>query len=108
MLSLLLFGFGVFLLVIAVCAILEGAFRREISWSMMWWSTIFPLGTMNTAMLVYAVEMDSPAWRVLTAGLLVLLVVNYLVNCGYTIYNVMWGTLLVPADARKSTHAKVP
>lgn len=71
---------------VAVVALLESATKGEQQWSMTWWSTVFPLGTMNTALLVFANEMDSPAWRVLTAGLLIILVIDY----------------LIPKDARKS------
>lgn len=105
MLALLLFGFGCFLLVISLAAICEGIVKREIGWSMTFWSTIFPMGTMNTAMLLFAGAMDSPAWRVLTTALLIILVIDYLVCWGYTLYNIIWGDLLIPKDARRGRKA---
>ncbi|RDW75958.1 hypothetical protein BP5796_06779 [Coleophoma crateriformis] len=109
MLSLLLFGFGVFLLCISLLAIAETMWKRELKWTMTMWSTIFPMGmwTMNTAMLVYATEMNSPAWRVLTAALLLVLVIDFLICAGYTIYGVVYGDLLIPKDARKPEKDKL-
>lgn len=107
MLSMLLFGFGIFLLCISLVALFESLWKGEQKWTMAIWGTIFPMGTMNTAMLLYASAMDSPTWRVLTAGLLIILVIDYFICWGYTIYNSIWGDLLIPKETRKSDGKEV-
>lgn len=101
MLSLFLFGFGVFLLFVSMCAILEVAWKGQIQFNFGFWSTIFPMGTMNTAMLVYSTEMDSPTWRVLTVGLFIILVVDFLLYLVFTVHHSWTGNLLISKDARK-------
>jgi len=100
-LSLLLFGFGLFWAVVSIFCILQAVWKREMKWSFAWWSTIFPSATMNTACLLYANEMDSPAWRAVTAGFLIILLIDYFINWGYTIYLSIYGELLIPKSARK-------
>lgn len=42
--ALLILGHDVFWLICSLFAILEAAFKRELSYSLTWWSTIFPVG----------------------------------------------------------------
>jgi tellurite resistance protein TehA-like permease len=44
LISMLLFGFGVFWICIFVWALLEFAWKRQHTFTMTWWSTIFPIG----------------------------------------------------------------
>jgi tellurite resistance protein TehA-like permease len=94
LIALLFLGFDYFWCLIAVFAVVEAAFKKELSYSMMWWSTIFPLGTLCTAWEVLGVEMDSPTFRTLSAGLLIILWIIYFVNCGFTIFHLAKGTLI--------------
>jgi len=85
LLALLLLGFAVFWICVAYFAIINGLWHKSIPPSMVWWSTIFPMGTVVTAFLTLSTEMDSSAFRGLTAGLLVFLLINYFINAAFTI-----------------------
>lgn len=76
MLALLMLGFDIFWVVFIGCALLEKAFKRELVSSMPWWSTIFPVGTINTTFIMLGQEMDSPTFRVLGTGLFLVLLVE--------------------------------
>ena len=93
-LALLFLGFDYFWLLIALFALGEAAVKGQLSYSMMWWSTIFPLATMCTAWELLAVEMNSRAFRVLSAGLLIILFIDYFVNVVFTVIGSMKGSLL--------------
>ena len=43
--ALLLLSHDFFWIFCALIGILEGSFRRELSYSLVWWTTIFPVGT---------------------------------------------------------------
>ena len=47
LISMMLFGFGIFWVCILVWALLETAYKREHSFTMTWWSTIFPIGKLS-------------------------------------------------------------
>ena len=49
---------------------------------------------MTTAFLELSISMDSPTFRVLTTAFLLLLLVNYFVNWGFTLYHICTGDLL--------------
>ena len=49
---------------------------------------------MTTAFLELSISMDSPAFRVLTTAFLLLLLVDYFVNWGFTLYYVFTSDLL--------------
>ena len=42
--ALLLLGHDIFWLCCALAGVLEAAFKRELSYSLRWWATIFPVG----------------------------------------------------------------
>ena len=50
--------------------------------------------TMATAFIELSISMDSPAFRVLATALLLLLLVNYFVNWGFTLYRIFTSDLL--------------
>ncbi|MCJ1448336.1 MAG: hypothetical protein MMC23_008851 [Stictis urceolatum] len=96
LISMMLFGFGIFWVCILVWALLETAYKREHSFTMTWWSTIFPIGTFATAMEVYGLEMDSPTWDVLTTAFTIILVIDFLVCSVFTLWKIAKGELLLP------------
>ena len=44
MLALMFVGLGIFLLIFSVTIVVEAAFKRTLTFNMVWWSTIFPVG----------------------------------------------------------------
>lgn len=46
-------------------------------------------------MLVLAIDLDSPAFRVITAIMLIILVIIYLINLVYTVVWISQGKLLI-------------
>ena len=49
---------------------------------------------MTTAFLELSISMDSPTFRVLTAAFLLLLLVDYFINWGFTLYQIFTSDLL--------------
>lgn len=93
-LALMFIGFDIFWLVFAIYFVIEGAFQRKLTFTMTWWSSIFPVATLNVALLSLSEELNSPAFRVLTTGLLLILLVDYFVCWGFTIWGIWNGTIL--------------
>jgi len=94
----MLLGFVIFWIAILVYAIIEGFAKRGLSWQPTANTLVFPLGTVCTAFLELSIVMDSPAFRVLTAGLLVILVVVLLLNFVMTAIGIAKGELLIVRD----------
>ena len=90
--------------------IIEAAFKKQLSYSLQWWGTIFPMATVNTAWIAFATEMDSPTFRTLAAIFLILLFIDYFINWGFTIRDIWMGKLLNgsrsenPANGRVKEH----
>lgn len=98
--ALLLLGHDIFWLICCLFGVLEGVFRRQLSYNLTWWSTIFPVATMATSFLELSISMDSPTFRVLTTAFLLLLLVDYFVNWAFTLYYIFTSDLLFKkADA---------
>ena len=95
MFALLMTGLDIVLLFLAMYAMIECAVQRKLVWAPNWNSIIFPTGTLATSTLRFGVEMDSPAWRVVSAILIIFLVVVFLLNLGFTITRIWQGRLLV-------------
>lgn len=76
MLALLMLGFDVFWLIFVAYALIDTAIQRKLVPGMPWWSTIFPVGTMNTTFIVLGQELDSPTFRVLGTGLFLILLIE--------------------------------
>ena len=85
LLSLMLFGLGIFWTLYVVCGILDATAKKEVKWTPAWYSTIFPAGTMNSALILFSEAMDSPTFRVLATMWLIVLVLNTIINFGFTI-----------------------
>ena len=93
-LALMLLGFAVFWMCVDYYAIIEGLCRRDIHPSLFWWSTIFPVGTVVTALTSLGNAMDSPAFRILAIILFTFLFCMYIVNATFTIPMTLSGELL--------------
>lgn len=94
MLALLCLGFAYFWFLVVLTAIIENAAKKKLTFGMMWWATIFPLGTVCTAWLELSIEMNSDAFRVLVTALWLLLFVDYLIVLALTLKGVFAGKLL--------------
>jgi tellurite resistance protein TehA-like permease len=102
-LAILFLGFDIFWAIFVIIALVEAGFQKQLKLGMPWWSTIFPLGTMNTTFLVMGQELDSPTFRVLATGLYLILLMDYICCWVMTIYLVYKGELL---DGRQQLQKK--
>lgn len=59
-----------------------------------WWAVVFPIVTLDTALLQLGTSMDSPAFRVLATALFIFLFIAYLINWVFTVWSVFKGDLL--------------
>lgn len=92
--ALLLLGLAVFFMLFALTAIFDGAFKRQLKYSMLWWGTIFPVATVNTAWISLSMVMDSPTFRALSSIFLLTLLIVYFGNWFFTIYHLATGKVL--------------
>ncbi|KAK5122304.1 hypothetical protein LTR85_004215 [Meristemomyces frigidus] len=99
--GLMFVGLGLLFAVFSIYVIIEAAFKRQHVYSLMWWSTIFPMATVNTAFIAFATDMDSPTFRVLSAIFLILLVIDYFLNWAFTLRDIFLGKLL---NGERSEH----
>lgn len=88
-------GLGVIWFCMGVYAMLERAYARELRWTPAWNAAIFPNGTLATSFAIFAIEMDSPAYRVITCVFIIMLVILYLANLFMTLLRIYQGKLLV-------------
>jgi tellurite resistance protein TehA-like permease len=116
LLALLLVGLGVFWLIYSILALIPtltfpSKFSRthnphkpqshnshqsnKSPWSPAYYSTLFPTGTLNSALTLLSEEMNSPTFRVCSTGLFILLSLNLLINLGFTVRGVVRGDVLV-------------
>lgn len=58
---------------------------------------VFPIVTLDTAMIQLAKSMDSPAFRVLATALFVCLLIAYLMNWTLTIWSIFSGDIFFPS-----------
>lgn len=92
--SLLLLGFGYLCLCIVVIGVMDHVVKRQATYSLTWWSVVFPTVTITTAWLELGSSMDSPTFRGLATALTVILCILYFGNLGYTIWGVAKGSLV--------------
>ena len=93
--SLLMNGLGTLWFLLAVYGMLERAWKRELTWTPAWNAIIFPNGTLATSFSVFAIEMDSPAYRVITCIFIIGLTIVYLINLVMTFLRISQGKLLI-------------
>lgn len=95
LIALLLTGLALVWLILGIFVMLERALKRELTWAPTWNSIIFPTGTLTTSISLFAIEMDSPAWSVITVILIITLAIVFFVNLGFTANKVRKGELLI-------------
>lgn len=93
-LALLLLGFDYLWFCVAIIGVVDVFVRRQQSYSLVWWSIVFPTVTLTTAWLELASSMDSPTFRALTCALTVLLVIAYFTNMAFTLRGLLNGSLI--------------
>lgn len=92
--AMLLTGFAIFWMCIAYYALVSGFLRRQIKPSLFWWSSIFPVATVVTALTGLGVAMDSAAFRICACILFVVLVLIYVANTIMTVPMTLSGKFL--------------
>lgn len=93
--ALLLTGLGIVWTLLSIWVMVERAFKKELSWNPGWSAIIFPTGTLVTNFSFLAIAMDSPAFRVITAAMIIILVVVFLMNLAFTLTWITQGKLLI-------------
>ncbi len=77
--SLVIWGFGLFWLIIATSSIVFSAKQEKgLKFSMGWWGFTFPLGVFTTATLQFGTEMDSGAFKIMGTILTILILILWL------------------------------
>ena len=94
MLGLMFIGFDLFWLLFALYFLIEGAVQKKLSFTMTWWSTIFPVATLAVAWLTLGIDLDSPTFRVLSTGLFLILLIDYFICWGFTVRGIWNGSIL--------------
>ena len=95
LIALLFNGLGVIWCIFGIYAMIEQAARKQLHWTPAWNAIIFPNATLTTSFLNFSIEMDSPAYRAITAVLTIILVVFFLVNLVFTAIRIWEGKLLI-------------
>ena len=93
--ALLLSGLGIIFFLLSVAAMLQRAFQRQLTWTPTWNAIIFPSSTLTSSFILFAIEMDSSVYRVVSATMIVLLLLVFLVNIVFTVRRIYHGQLLV-------------
>ena len=93
--ALLFNGLAVIWCLLGIWCMLERAYEGTLTWTPSWNAIIFPNATMTTSFLVFAIEMDSPAYRVIATMMTIILLILYLINLGFTVLRVCQGKLLI-------------
>jgi len=94
LLALLFLGFDYLWFCIAIVGVADVLIRRQATYSLTWWSIVFPTVTLTTAWLELSYAMDSPTFRALTCAMTVFLTIVYFVNLGFTLRGVFNGSLI--------------
>lgn len=94
LLGLLLLGSGYFTVCIAIVGVADVFIKKQFSYTLTWWSVVFPTVTLVTTWLQFGTSMDSPAFRGLTAALYMFVVLVYLLNWIGTIRGIFTGDLI--------------
>ncbi|KAK5042862.1 hypothetical protein LTR84_012435 [Exophiala bonariae] len=95
LIALLLTGISVIGLVLALYAMFERAFNKELTWAPTWNSIIFPTGTLATSFLYFSMEMDSPFFRTMMTILLLFMISVFFLNLAFTAWKISQGQILV-------------
>lgn len=95
LIALLFNGLGVIWLLFGVWAMIERAWEKQLRWTPAWNAIIFPNATLTTSFLVFAIEMDSSAYRVIAVIMIIVLVMVFLINLVFTLMRIRQGKLLI-------------
>ena len=98
LIALLFNGLGVIWCVLGIYCMLERAYEKKLRWTPSWNAIIFPNGTLTTSFIIFAEEMDSPAYRVVATIFTLALLFVYFVNLGFTLVRIWQGKLLVVTE----------
>jgi tellurite resistance protein TehA-like permease len=90
----LLLGFDYVTLCLAVVGVADAFMKKQFSYTLTWWSVVFPTVTLMTACLQLGTSMDLPACRALTAALYMFAVLVYLLNWVGTVRGIFTGDLI--------------
>jgi len=93
--ALLLTGLGFIWAILAVYVMVERAVQRKLFWTPGWNAIIFPMATLTTSTNLFAIEMNSPTFRVITVCLIIVLVFIFLLNLAFTLWKAAKGELLI-------------
>lgn len=93
----LLMGTVMIVVIAAVCVLTARAFRQGLTFTMSWWSFIFPVGACAVGMGAFGVAGDFEIPRLLSAGLLGALVVAWCVVAVHTAHRLRTRALPAPA-----------
>jgi tellurite resistance protein TehA-like permease len=104
LLGLLLSGMGSIWALLALIAMIEKAWQGQLKWNMSWNSIIFPTGTLTTSFLLFSTELDSPAFRAITTGMVILLVVVFVLNLAFACWKISRGELLIVRRNPRAGH----
>jgi len=95
LISLMLTGLGIVWTLLSVWVMIERASKKELSWNPGWNAIIFPTATLVTNFNFLAIALNSPAFRVITAAMIVVLTIVFLANLVFTLIWIAQGKLLI-------------
>ncbi|KAJ4417132.1 hypothetical protein N0V82_006332 [Gnomoniopsis sp. IMI 355080] len=95
LMGMLFMGLAFMWFLVAAYAIVDmSLLKGRHKYTLTWWAVVFPIVTLDTAMIQLAKSMDSPAFRVLATALFVFLLIVYVINWVLTIWSVFNGDIL--------------
>ena len=95
LISLMFNGLGIIWGFLSIFAMVERAVQKQLRWTPTWNALIFPNATLTTSFAVFAIEMDSPVYKVVTAMMIIILVFFFFLNLCYTVTRIWQGKLLI-------------
>ncbi|KAF2856146.1 hypothetical protein T440DRAFT_99275 [Plenodomus tracheiphilus IPT5] len=104
LLALLALGFAFMWITVAWCIVMEHLIKRQLPFSLTWWSLIFPMGVFTTALLNLSNALNSSVLRGFTSALLIFMFLVYFVNWGGTVYKIYMGEALGVPQQRQEEH----
>jgi tellurite resistance protein TehA-like permease len=94
LIGLLLLGFDYLCLGLAIIGVADVFVRRQFTYTLTWWSVVFPSITLTSAWLELGFSMDSPTFRSLSTALFLIIFILYLLNWGFAVRGIFNGSLV--------------
>lgn len=94
LLALLILGFDFLWFALALIGVADVFIKKQATYTLTWWSVVFPTVTVTTAILQLANAMDSPAFRGIYCALTMFIAIAYNLNLGFTIRGIINGTVI--------------